>query len=93
MRRPGLRAFGALRYGAWIPIALGLYLIFLAWGMPHLAFNYTYRDDGRGYEPFSPGRVYTSCTYIGYYGHFYYSPKNGTCPWFKFYKADSEGKL
>lgn len=88
-----MKPFGMLRYLAWIPLAGALYLTFLAWGIPHLAFNYTYLDDGRGYEPFAKGRWYTSCTYVGYYGRFYYETQNGTCPWFKFYKANSGGKL
>ena len=88
-----MKRFGILRYGVWVPVLGLLYLAFVSWGIPHLAFNYTYLDDGRGYEPFAPGRWYTSCTYIGYYGHFHYEAENGTCPWFKFYKQDSAGAL
>ena len=73
-----------------MPVLGAIYLAFLAWGLPHGAFNYTFRDDGRGDEPFPPDRWYLSCTYIGYYGHFLYEARNGTCPWFKFYKANGE---
>ena len=88
-----MRRLSILRYAVWVPLFGGLYLAFLAFGLPHLAFNYSYLDDGRGYEPFAPGRWYTSCTYVGYYGHFYYKTRNGTCPWFKFYKSDAGGRL
>lgn len=88
-----MKRLGALLYIAWIPVFGLLYLAFATWGLPHVAFNYTYIDDGHGYEPFAPGRWYTSCTYIGYYGHFHYETRNGTCPWFKFYKKNSAGAL
>ena len=91
--KPVTSSFNGLRYFVWIIVPILLYAMFKAWGLPHLAFNYTYLDDGRGYEPFAPGRWYTSCTYVGYYGHFHFNTQNGTCPWFKFYKADGEGKL
>lgn len=87
-----MKFLGGLRYSAWIPVLGAFYLAFVTWGLPHMVFNYTYRDDGRGYAPFAPGRRYTSCTYIGYYGHFRYQTTNGTCPWFKFYKADGQGQ-
>jgi hypothetical protein len=91
--KPVTSGFGWLRYFVWIIVPILLYAMFKAWGIPHLAFNYTYMDDGRGYEPFAPSRWYTSCTYIGYYGHFHFDAQNGTCPWLKFYKADGKGKL
>lgn len=84
---------GALRYTVWMIVPILLYLAFKAWGLPHLAFNYTYLDDGRGYQPFAPGRWYTSCTYVGFYGPFKYEPRDGKCPWFRFYKADAESAL
>lgn len=84
---------GRARYFIWVIIPVLLFLMFKVVGLPHLAFNYTYRDDGRGYEPFAPGRWYVTCTYIGYYGHFKYTTNDGTCPWFKFYKENAGGKI
>ena len=68
--RPLIASLASFRYFIWVIIPVLLYLGYQAWGLPHIAFNYTYRDDGQGYRPFAPDRWYTSCTYIGYFGHF-----------------------
>ena len=81
-----MRALLNLRYFVWIIVPVLLYAVYVTWGLPHIAFNYTYRDDGRGYRPFAPDQIYLSCTYVGFYGPFKYEPNDGACPWFRFYK-------
>jgi len=90
--RPLLTLLGSLRYFIWIIVPVLLYVGYQAWGLPHIAFNYTYHDDGRGYRPFAPDRWYVSCTYVGYFGPFKYEPRDGKCPWFKFYKKNAEDR-
>ncbi|MEM7069445.1 MAG: hypothetical protein AAF478_11235 [Pseudomonadota bacterium] len=80
-----MRAVGGLRYFVWVIVPFLLFVAFKVWGLPHLVFDYTYYDDGQGYRPFAPGRWYTNCTYVGFYGSFEYRPTSGKCPWFRFY--------
>ena len=72
-------------YFIWIIVPITLYAMFLVWGLPHIAFNYKWRNDGQGYDPFA-NRWYISCEYVGPYGSYFYRPKDGKCPWFLFYK-------
>ena len=69
----------------WIVVPIAIYLAFMAWGLPHFAWSYSWRDDGQGYDPFAH-RWYVSCIYIGTYGSHRYIPRDGKCPWFRFYK-------
>ena len=39
-------------YFIWIVVPVTLYLAFLAFGLPHFAWSYSWRDDGQGYDPF-----------------------------------------
>lgn len=75
-----------LKFFIWIIAPVALYLAYLAWGLPHIAFNYTYQNlDGTGHDPFAR-RHYHWCEYIGPYGAHEYRPVDGKCPWFRFYK-------
>lgn len=85
-----MSALRSLKYFVWIIVPVVLIAIYTLWGLPHIAFNYTYVDDRRGYRPFAPDRYYLSCTYLGFYGHFNYETRDGTCPWFRFYKKQGE---
>lgn len=73
----------------WIIAPIALYLVYAAWGLPHIAFNYKFRNDGQGQDPFV-NRWYLSCTYEGSYGTFIYRPTDGKCPWFRFYKKQEQ---
>lgn len=74
-------------YFIWVIVPIALYLVYMAWGSPHIAFNYTWRNDGQGYDPFAK-RWYLSCEYIGATGSHQYHPQDGKCPWFRFYKHE-----
>ena len=58
--------------------------IILIFGTPHLAVQYTFRDNGDAFNPFA-ARHYTSCTYWGWTGA-HAEPAFGDCPWFRWYK-------
>lgn len=79
-----------LRYFVWIIIPITAYLVFLAFGLPHFRWSYSWRDDGQGYDPFAT-RWYTACTYIGTYGDFTIRPHNGKCAWIVFRKGNAGG--
>ena len=76
-------------YFIWVVVPAALYLAFLAFGLPHMALSYTYRDDGQGYDPFAY-RWYLTCTYEGPYGSRKTYAANGKCPWFRFYKKQEQ---
>ena len=82
-----MKRFSALRYFIWIIGPVLIYGGYLAWGLPHIAFNYTFRNDGQGYDPYAH-RWYLECEYIGSYGSHMYYPTDGKCPWFRFYKSE-----
>ncbi len=72
-------------YFIWIVVPAALYLSIFAIAPPHIALNYTFRDDAQNYDPFAK-RWYLSCTYYGVYGPRKAYADNGKCPWFRFYK-------
>ena len=69
----------------WVLVPLGLWLAYSLYGLPHLRFSYSWRDDGQGYDPFAK-RYYTRCTYIGPYGEDTILPLRGHCPIFRLIK-------
>jgi len=72
-------------YFIWVVVPVIVYGVYLAFGLPHMVWNYEWRDDGQGYDPFAE-RWYLRCTFIGPYGEFTIFPNNGECPWLRFYK-------
>lgn len=76
------------KFFIWVVAPVVIYLIYLTWGSPHIAWNYSWRNNGT-YDPFAD-RWYVSCEYIGSTGSHFYKPVDGKCPWFKFYKTEGD---
>jgi len=74
-----------MSYFIWIIVPVIFYAAYLAFGLPHMIWNYEWRDDGQGYDPFA-SRRYTRCTYLGPYGEFTIYPKNSKCELLRFFK-------
>lgn len=53
-------------------------------GLPHFRWQYSWVDQGQGYDPFSY-RYYTDCTFWGPYGTFTIYPADGQCAWFQLF--------
>lgn len=81
--------FLRLSYFIWIIVPILIYGAYLAFGLPHMRWSYSWQNDGQGYDPFVE-RYYTRCTYIGPYGSFTIYPDNGKCVWFRFYKQQGD---
>lgn len=87
-------------YFFWIIAPIAVYAIYLVYGLPHFIWNYSWKNDGQGYDPFV-NRTYARCTYIGPYGEFAIRhPADGKCGWVRFYKksgrpssAQTSGRL
>ena len=73
------------RYFVWLIVPAALYLGYLAWGLPHLRFAYSWRDNGHGYS-LNAHRHYTHCVFVGPFGRFDFYPTDGTCAWVRFYR-------
>lgn len=71
---------------AWLMIPLGLWLVVVTWGTPHLVLSYRFYDNGRPHDPQAP-RVYISCDYLGLDGWITVPAHQGTCPWVRLFKA------
>jgi hypothetical protein len=74
-----------LRFFIWILVPVAGFVALQIFGAPFLRWNYSWRDDGQGYDPYAP-RWYLSCTYIGFTGNFAADPLNGKCPLVRFEK-------
>jgi hypothetical protein len=72
----------------WIAVPLAIYAGYSIYGLPHIAWTYTFRDNGRPYDPYAK-RDYIDCTFWGPYGRFTVVADNGHCPWFKFFREGS----
>lgn len=77
-----------LRYFVWTLFPLSALLIYLIFGLPHVIWSYSWRDDGQGYDPYAARHYYT-CTFIGPYGEVTVDARNGRCGWILFRKAMS----
>ncbi len=70
------------RFFVWVIVPVMLAGVYLTYGLPHPIWSYSWRDEGRGFDPLAK-RFYTSCTYVGPYGNFTERhPKDGNCHWF-----------
>lgn len=78
-----------ITYFVWIIFPIAIFIAYLALGLPHVIWSYSFLDNGRGNDPFAE-RHYTRCTFIGPYGSFTTYPANGTCPWFRFFREKRE---
>ncbi|MEL7281860.1 MAG: hypothetical protein AAGK79_15990 [Pseudomonadota bacterium] len=75
----------------WIIAPLALFGAYQAFGLPHMIWSYTYRDDGQGADPFAY-RFYYTCRYVGPYGEFERHARNGKCGWVRFFKENEGAK-
>ena len=73
------------RYFVWLVVPAALYLGYLAFGLPHLRWSYSWRDNGHGYS-LNAHRHYTHCVFVGPFGRFDVYPADGTCAWVRFYR-------
>lgn len=67
------------KYLLWAAAFGVLVWIYQAYGTPHLRFKYSY--SGHAQRPY-----YHTCDYIGLHSR-RYTPRDGQCPLFKFFKA------
>ena len=74
----------------WVIVPVAVYLAYLTFGLPHMIWSYEYRQVGpaSSANPFA-GRYYTRCTFIGPYGSFSTSAKNGKCSLISFFKKEA----
>ena len=81
-----------LGFFAWTPFAAALYGGYLAYGLPHVLWEYEWREIARdtrsGRDPIEH-RHYLTCTHLGPYGAFKLSAVAGKCGWVIFRKADN----
>lgn len=75
----------------WIIVPVVLFGAYQAFGLPHMIWSYTYRDDGQGYNPLA-FRHYYSCTFIGPFGEFKQPARDGKCGWVRFFKKHNAGR-
>lgn len=69
----------------WVVVPALLYGAYHTYGLPHVIWSYSWRDDGQGYSPFAY-RYYLDCTYAGPYGVFTEGAQHGKCGWVQFRK-------
>jgi len=74
-----------LRYFIWVLVPLAAFLALQIFGPPFIRWNFSWRDDGQGHNPYA-ARWYLSCTYIGFTGSFAADPRDGKCPLIRFEK-------
>lgn len=77
--------FLRLHYFLWVLVPVGLWFVYITYGLPHMLWSYSWRDDGQGHDPMAE-RYYTRCTYVGPYGNQTILPRNGKCPFLRFEK-------
>jgi len=83
-----------IRYFIWILVPLALFAALQIFGAPFIRWNYSWRDDGQGHNPYAP-RWYLACTYVGVGvgGSFSVGPSDGNCPLIRFEKTIERGNL
>lgn len=69
----------------WVALPVTAYAAYSVYGLPHMIWNYTFRDNGSPYDPFAK-RDYVSCTFWGPYGRFTVPAEAGHCGWVKFFR-------
>lgn len=79
--------FVKLSYFFWVIVPLALWLTYMAFGLPHAIWSYSWIDQGQGMDPFAD-RYYTRCRFIGPYGQFEQPARNGDCEWVRFFKSE-----
>ena len=78
-----------LRFMTWVIVPATLYVAYALFGLPHFIWQYTWLDEGHGFDPLAP-RHYVSCTFAGPYGQFRIDhPRDGKCAWIIFRKSSS----
>lgn len=76
--------FSYARYFIWIVVPVAMWAAVEFNGLPHFRWQYSWVDQGQGYDPFAY-RHYTDCTFWGPYGTFKIYPANGKCAWFQLF--------
>ncbi|MEM7746194.1 MAG: hypothetical protein AAF409_21070 [Pseudomonadota bacterium] len=72
----------------WVLVPAALWAVLVIWGSPHIVLSYRFLDNGDRYNPLAE-RHYTECTYFGALGALPVPAEHGTCPWIRFFKAES----
>ena len=79
--------FLRLSYALWLIVPATIYVVTTIYGLPHLRWSYSWRDDGQGFDPFAE-RFYLRCTYLGPNGTLtVHHPTHGRCPLIRFFRA------
>lgn len=60
--------------------------------LPHVLWQYTFRDNGDQYNPRAE-RHYLTCTYVGPHGAFTVQAEFGRCAWLKRFGSENEGVI
>lgn len=68
----------------WVLGPLAIYGLYLAFGLPHMIWQYRYLDNGTR-DPLAY-RYYTDCTFWGPYGMMDVPAQNGKCGYVRFFK-------
>lgn len=76
-------------YFVWLLVPLIAYAGHEAYGLPHIAWSYSWIEQGRGHDAFAE-RLYTRCTYLGWHGTVTVRPADGNCPWVRFFHLREE---
>lgn len=73
-----------LGFFAWAPFAAALYGAYLAYGLPHVIWEYEWREINSNAQ-----RHYLTCTHLGPYGAFKLPAKAGACAWVIFVRPQA----
>lgn len=72
----------------WIALPVAAYMIYDAYGLPHMIFSYRFHDNGDQYNPLAH-REFIDCTFWGPYGRFTVPADAGKCGWIEFFQPAS----
>lgn len=84
-----IRSLKYLSLFLWIAGAGLVYGLYVSFGLPHVIWSYTFRDNGDPYNPYAE-RHYISCTFAGPNGVFKTPARNGRCGWVKFFRVTDQ---
>lgn len=74
----------------WLIVPVGAVAVYQLYGTPHLLWRYSYHET-RPNSTLFEGRIYTSCTYLGWGPQEVTRPaKEGRCPFVRFFKPEAD---
>lgn len=79
-----------ISFFVWIAVLAALYGAYAVYGLPHVAWSYSFHVAGNDRWSFAD-RWYTNCRFYGPFGQFTIYPDDGRCPWFVFRRSSDAG--